>query len=305
MKILITGGAGFIGSHVAEAYLGEGHDVSIVDDLSTGSEINLPKKSRFYRQDICSPMFDAILQKERPDIVSHHAAQISVGKSMKNPFQDASINIMGTLNVLEACRKNGVKKIIFASSGGAIYGIQRDYPADESHITAPLSPYGIGKLAVEQYLGHYFRTHKISFVSLRYANVYGPRQNSAGEAGVIASFIGQIIQGKIPTIYGDGSHTRDYVFVEEIVHSNREALRDDVQGVFNVGTGIETDVNSIAAKIADLLAFKSSFRHGPPKEGEQKRSCLKPGRLQHRDRSFRLDEGLQRTISWFLKGHNT
>lgn len=298
MKIILTGGAGFIGSNIAEAYLEAGHEVVIVDDLSTGKRSNLPAKARFYEESIESSRMKELLLDEKPDIVNHHAAQIDVRQSVADPVHDASVNIVGSLNLFEAARSAGVEKFIFASTGGAIYGEQDYFPADENHKTEPLSPYGIAKLSIEKYLHFYFLTYQIPFVALRYANVYGPRQNSHGEAGVVAIFTEKLLKGTAPVIYGDGLQTRDYVFVDDVVACNLTALKNEVSGIYNVGTGVETDVNVLANLLVDLTKSKASPRHAAPQPGEQKRSLIKPGALQ-KTQPVLLADGLQKTVEWF------
>ncbi len=300
MKILITGGAGFIASHIADAYLSLGHEVVIVDDLSTGSLKNIPQKARLIQMSIADPALLEVLQKEKPDVVNHHAAQIDVRKSVATPGADAQVNIFGSLNLFEACRQVGVKKVIFASTGGAIYGEQDAYPADETHRTDPLSPYGIAKLSVEKYLGFYRHVYGLKTVILRYANVYGPRQNAHGEAGVVAIFSNKILKNEPPMVNGDGKQTRDYVFVEDVVACNVNALEENVSGIFNVGTGVETDVNELCAIL--LKSAESNLKpiYGPAKSGEQIRSCLKPGKLQ-KIPATDLTTGLVKTMQWFSK----
>ena len=304
MKILLTGGAGFIGSNIAEAYLQAGHHVVIIDDLSTGHDRNLPPQATFYRQSIGSPEVPDILAKEKPDVLNHHAAQIDVRKSVDDPVGDAEINIIGSIRLLEACRKNGLRKVIFASTGGAIYGEQDSFPADESHRTEPKSPYGIAKLCIEKYLQFYLDQYQIPFVALRYANVYGPRQNALGEAGVVAIFARQLLKGETPIIYGDGTQTRDFVYVGDVVASNVAALGDDVSGIFNVGTGIETDINGLAAQMIELTDSAASPEHQEGKAGEQQRSCIRPGALQDGTPTS-LQEGLRKTVDWFRKHLDT
>lgn len=304
MKIVLTGGAGFIGSNIADAYVRAGHQLVIIDDLSTGSLQNIPDGVTFYQQAIESPEVYDILATEKPDILNHHAAQIDVRKSVADPVADANVNIIGTLNLIEACRKIDIKKIVFASTGGAIYGEQDNFPADETHRTEPKSPYGIAKLCIEKYLQFYQSTYKIPFVVLRYANVYGPRQNALGEAGVIAIFSHQLLNRKRPVIYGDGKQTRDFVFVGDVVACNLAALRDNVFGIFNVGTGIETDINGLAAQLIELTGFGGSPEHQASKAGEQLRSCIQPGNLQDKTPTS-LQEGLKKTIDWFRKHMET
>lgn len=298
MKILVTGGAGFIGSQIVDSYLKAGHEVLIVDNFETGRRENVPSNVRCYAISINDNELAEVIKKEKPDLVNHHAAQIDVRKSVEDPAADATINIVGSLNLLECCRRSGVKKIIFASSGGAIYGEQDYYPADEKHSTEPRSPYGIAKLTVEKYLQSYHWTYGLSFVALRYANVYGPRQNALGEAGVIAIFTNKLLRGGSPIINGDGEQTRDYVFVEDVVACNLEALKPEVRGVINVGTGVETSVNQIAQELIRLTGAKVSAKRGPEKSGEQKRSCLKPGLLQ-KGKPTLLAVGLAKTVDWF------
>ena len=220
MKILVTGGAGFIASQIADAYITEGHIVTIVDDLSTGFEENVNPAAKFVKINIGDPGIVDLFNKEKFDLVNHHAAQMDVRKSVADPIFDANTNIMGTINLLQSCVKSGVKKIIFASTGGAVYGEQEYFPADESHPTSPISPYGITKLTIEKYLYFYYLEHKLNYTILRYSNVYGLRQNPFGEAGVVAIFINKLLKGEQPVINGSGEQTRDYVFVEDVVKAN-------------------------------------------------------------------------------------
>lgn len=301
MKILLTGGAGFIASHIADRYLAEGHEVTIVDDLSTGRRENLPPGVRFHQVSIASREAASLVMREKPDCLNHHAAQIDVRRSVADPKVDAEVNILGTLNLLEAARRGGVGKIVFASTGGAIYGEQDMFPANEQHRTDPLSPYGIAKLTIEKYLQFYAATYGIPFVALRYGNVYGPRQNALGEAGVIAIFAGKLLQRTAPTIYGDGKQTRDYIYIDDVVACNMRALDPGVRGIFNVGTGKETDVNTIARELIRLTGVDVAPVYAETRAGEQKRSCLKPGTLQTTP-PLSLEEGLRRTIHWFKNG---
>ena len=303
MKILITGGAGFIASNIADRYISEGHQVIIVDNLSTGHKKYLPREARFYEMSISSPELSALIEKETPDIVNHHAAQISVRQSISDPIGDAQTNILGSLNLLEACRNAKVGKVIFASTGGVIYGEQDYFPADENHKTNPRCPYGIAKLAVEKYLQFYHWTCDIPCVVLRYGNVYGPRQNPHGEAGVIAIFIERLLKGEVPVIFGDGQQTRDYIYIDDVTSCNVKALRPDVQGIFNVGTGVETTVNQIVAELMPLIGGSIQPQTMPSKMGELRRSCIRPGALQ-KDQPIKLLEGLKKTATWF-KAHGT
>ena len=240
MNILITGGAGFIGSNVADGLLEKKHKVVIVDDLSNGKKENIPGGARFYRCDIRSKKLSSIFKAEKPEVVIHNAAQLSVRVSVENPLMDADINIIGGLNVIQACHIHNVNKIIFASSGGTVYGEQKYFPADEEHPTRPISPYGVAKLATENYLYYFYKTYGLKYISLRYGNIYGPRQDPYGEAGVVAIFSNRIIEGSSPIINGDGFQTRDYVYVGDVVNANIRAIESDFTGALNIGTGKET-----------------------------------------------------------------
>jgi len=242
LKILVTGGAGFIGSNVADGLIEAGHETVIVDDLSNGREENIPCKAAFYKVDVRDKKLDDVFRKEKPDIVIHNAAQLSVRVSVEQPLLDADINIIGGLNLIDICRRYDVRKIIFASSGGTVYGEQQVFPADESHPLAPISPYGVAKLATEHYLYYYYQAYGLEYIALRYANIYGPRQDPHGEAGVVAIFSNMMLAGKAPVINGDGLQTRDYVYVGDVVKVSLAAVRSDFVGPVNIGTGRETDV---------------------------------------------------------------
>ncbi len=297
MKILVTGGAGFIGSHLVDGYRRQGHHVVVVDDLSAGRRENVPREVPFYQTSIEDPTLRGIIEKESPDVVNHHAAQIRVQTSIQDPVRDAEINILATLRLLETCRRASVKKIVFASSGGAIYGDQNYFPADEGHPEKPLNPYGIAKLTIEKYLRFYQGSWGIPFVALRYANVYGPRQDARGEGGVVAVFTERLLGGKPAVINGDGGQTRDYVYVEDVVQCNVAALNTEARGVFNVGTGVETDVLTIAQSLVRLTRSSSIPQHGPERMGDQRRSSVKPGALQTPPTPLAL--GLEKTVFWF------
>lgn len=302
MKILVTGGAGFIGSHVADACLGAGHTVVILDDLSSGAMENVHPKAAFLQGDVRDAGLAELFEREKFDAVIHHAAQMDVRKSVADPGFDASVNVLGSINLLEQCLRTGVGRFIFASTGGAIYGEQDYFPADEDHPVRPLSPYGIAKLSVEKYLYYYGEVHGLRHVSLRYGNVYGPRQNPHGEAGVIAIFAEKMLGGGRPVINGEGKQTRDYVYVGDVVSANLHALSYDRTGVFNVGTGIETDVNTLFRSIRDLTGADCPEEHGPAKKGEQLRSVL-DARLLNRTFGWTpatdLNEGLRKTVEYF------
>jgi UDP-glucose 4-epimerase len=302
MKILVTGGAGFIGSHVVDTFLSAGHEVVIVDNLVTGKRQNLNPQAKFYQIDIRSDELHKIFQDEQPAVVDHHAAQMDVRKSVSNPIYDAEVNILGTLNVLQAAVKSRVQKIIFASTGGAIYGEQEKFPAPEDHPTNPLSPYGIGKLGGEKYLYFYYTTYGLKYVSLRYANVYGPRQDPHGEAGVVAIFTQKMLKNEQPIINGDGEQTRDFVFVKDVAEANLLALSKDIIGCYNIGTGREVSVNQLFDRLVELTQAKVKKIHGPAKEGEQKRSVLdarKAKEVLGWVPRVNLDEGLAQTVAFF------
>lgn len=311
MQILVTGGAGFIGSHIVDAYIEAGHRVVVIDDLSSGKAENLDPNAAFYQLDIRSPGVARIFEIHRPEVVSHHAAQMDVRYSVKDPGHDAQINILGTLNILEQCRRYEVRGCILASSGGAIYG-EHDYlPTPEECAHQPLSPYGVGKLAAEHYLRLYEETFQIKGLVLRYANVYGPRQNPHGEAGVVAIFCQAMLQGKPLVVNGDGEQTRDYVYIKDVVKANllaldhllTSALRFQIR-ILNIGTGIETSVNSILEKLSKASGRRATHRNAPCRPEEQRRSALDSKRAQELlgwSPEVPLDEGLSRTFSWYEK----
>jgi UDP-glucose 4-epimerase len=275
MKILITGGAGFIGSNIADAYLKAGHEVAVLDNLITGKERNLNPKAKFYKMDVRDKKIAEILAEFQPEIINHHAAQIDVRKSVADPAFTEDVNVMGTLNLLSAAVASKVKKIIFSSTGGALYGeIKEKDGADENHPQEPISPYAITKRAVEMYLYFYHVTYGIKYTILRYGNVYGPRQDPLGEAGVIAIFIGKISKGENCTIYGDGKQLRDYVYVGDVCQANLIALNQGDNSIYNVGTGIGTSVNELFAHLKDIMKFKGSSIYAPPRTGELFRSVL-------------------------------
>ncbi|HTP12737.1 MAG TPA: NAD-dependent epimerase/dehydratase family protein [Bacteroidota bacterium] len=302
MKILVTGGAGFIGSQIVDAYLQQGHTVVVVDDLSTGFKQHVNPRAAFVQMDIRDKQLEEIFRTEAFDVVNHHAAQMDVRKSVADPQFDASVNVLGGLNVFENARKYGVQKIIFSSTGGAIYGEQDYFPADELHPLRPLSPYGITKLSTEKYLYYYRQVHGIDHVILRYANIYGPRQNPHGEAGVVAIFSSKLIDGEAPVINGDGKQTRDYTFVGDVVKANLLALEYKGSEIFNVGTGIETDVNVLFHTLRKELNPSCPERHGPAKAGEQLRSVISSRKIHSAlgwSPTVRLEEGLRRTADYF------
>ena len=302
MNIVVTGVAGFIGSHVAEAYLAAGHTVWVVDNLATGKRDNVPAGARFVHADINDEAVRRLLSDERIEAVNHHAAQMDVRRSVADPLFDARSNVLGLLNLLEGAREAGCRTFVFASSGGTVYGELIAFPATEEHSTHPISPYGISKLAGEHYLDFYRLEYGLRTVSLRYANVYGPRQDPHGEAGVVAIFSQALLDGQPITINGDGTQTRDYVFVADVVRANLAALATDVHGSFNVGTGVETDVNALAAHLQRLTGATDCARHGPAKPGEPRRSVLDCGRAARMldwMPAGALEDGLETTVAFF------
>lgn len=307
MNILITGGAGFIGSNIADACLAAGHSVVIVDNLSTGSLDNVPDGAVFYRADIRDEVLAAILDKHAIDVIDHHAAQIDVRRSVADPRYDLSVNVLGSLNVIEAGIRHGISRLIFASTGGAIYGEQEYFPADERHPTAPCSPYGITKLTVEKYLAFFQAERGLVSTVLRYTNVYGPRQNPHGEAGVVAIFSDKILAREAPVINGDGLQTRDYVFVEDVVRANLLALGMTGSDTFNVCTGIETTVVDIFRTLNAAAGSSMQELHGPPKPGEQRRSVCTYGKIRGTlgwSPNVEIAEGLSATFEFFSKKNN-
>jgi UDP-glucose 4-epimerase len=274
MNILVTGGAGFIGSQIVDAYIKNGHHVTIIDNMSTGVKEFINPEADFYEMDINDDGISKIFDEHKIDIVNHHAAQIDLRKSVEDPKFDINVNIAGSVNLLENATKNKVKKFIFASTGGAIYGEHDYFPADEEHPTRPYAPYGINKMCVEKYLYYYNHVYGMDYIVLRYANVYGPRQNPHGECGVIAIFTDKILSGDQPLINGDGSQTRDYVFVNDVVNANVLALDAEGPKIYNIATTRETDVNYIFDRINHYAGTGFEEKHGPAKLGEQNRSVL-------------------------------
>jgi UDP-glucose 4-epimerase len=302
MKVVVTGGAGFIASHIADAYIKRGHEVFVIDDLSTGQRRNLNPEAKVYPLDIADPNTAQLIAEIKPDVLNHHAAQMDVRRSVADPTFDARINIIGFIHLLEACKDVGVKKVIFSSSGGAVYGDREPIPATEKHETLPLSPYGVSKLAGEFYLGYYHLAFGLPYVALRYANVYGPRQSTQGEAGVVAIFISQLLAGKQPVINGDGKQTRDYVFVGDVVGANLAVLDSNHIGAVNIGTGKETDVVTICRLLREGVGSRVEAMHGPAKAGEQRRSCLEASLARQVlgwSPEVDLKEGLEKTIAYY------
>ncbi len=299
MKIVVTGGAGFIGSHVTDAFLAAGHDVLVVDDLSTGNRDNLPARAHFVQADIRSEAASHAVLQFGPEVLCHHAAQMDVRRSVREPLFDAEVNVLGLVRMLEA---ESLKRVIFASSGGAIYGEQEKFPADESHPQNPASPYGASKAAGEIYLRTYAQTRGLQSIALRYANIYGPRQNPHGEAGVVAIFCQRLIAGQTCFINGDGGQTRDYVYVGDVVRANVAALSSSHMGAVNIGTGVETDVNQLYAALAKIAGVKTEAVHREAAVGEQRRSVISAARAKqwwNYAPEMALADGLQKTFEFF------
>jgi UDP-glucose 4-epimerase len=301
-RFIVTGGAGFIGSHVVDRLVDDGHHVAIVDDLSTGSLNNINPKATFYQTDIRSKELDAIFEKEKPDFVNHHAAQMDVRRSVREPMFDADVNILGSINVIECSLRHKVNKIVYSSTGGAVYGEPDYLPVDEEHPIRPLCQYGISKHTVEHYLFLYGQTYGTRYAVLRYPNVYGPRQNPRGEAGVNAIFIGKMLRGEAPRIFGDGEQLRDYVYVGDIVEANISALDLGDGQIYNIGSGIGTSVNQIYQKLQRILNFSAPPIYAEPRTGEIYKVYLdgsKARRELHWVARVGFDEGLRKTVESF------
>ena len=300
MKILVTGGAGFVGSHVVDRCVEAGHGVAVVDDLSSGLRQQVNVAARLHVVDIRTPALDDVFRGEAPEAVVHLAAQASVGRSVANPQLDAEINVLGSLNLLECARRAGTRRFVYISTGGAGYGDTDVVPTPESHPTRPVSPYGTSKVAAELYLGCWEALHGLSGVVLRLANIYGPRQNPHGEAGVIAIFTDRLLRGEPCIINGDGLQTRDYVYVGDVTEAALRALeRPQVTGPVNIGTGVETTVVALFEALRAAFGHGES-RHGPARPGEQRRSLLDASRARQVlgwTPHVRLDEGLRRTVA--------
>ena len=303
MKILVTGGAGFIGSHIVDALVAAGHQVGVVDNLSTGKRAQVNRKARLSVVDLRSRRLARVFERLRPEVVVHLAAQMDVRRSVSDPAFDADVNVMGGLNLLDCCRRFEVGRIIYSSSGGAGYGDTDALPTPEEHPSRPESPYGITKVAFEMYLAAWQRMFGISGIALRYANVYGPRQDPLGEAGVVAIFCHRLLSGQAPIIYGDGEQTRDYVYVDDVVAANVRALeRPHATGCVNIATGLETSVNALSRQLADAAGLRLAPAHAPARTGEQLRSCLDPSlakRLLDWQPAVPLETGLARTFAFF------
>lgn len=302
LRVLVTGGAGFIGSHIVATLLAAGHEVAVVDDLSSGKRENLPQDVTLYVRDIregCEDIFEEV----SPQVLCHQAAQMDVRRSVREPDFDAQVNVVGTIGLLQSCVNHGVGRVIFASTGGAIYGEQETFPAPEGHPQYPISPYGVSKLSGERYLHFYNVQYGLPYTALRYANVYGPRQDPHGEAGVVAIFCGNLAAGKQSTINGSGEQTRDYVYVGDVVRANLLALENGVpSGAYNIGTGVETSVVELYELLREGAGSDLTANHGPAKPGEQARSCIDPSKakeLLNWGPQTTLQEGLALTLRSF------
>lgn len=307
-SVLVTGGAGFIGSHVAEAYLAAGYEVTAVDNLSSGRLENVPRAARFVRADVEGDEARKLAERGGFAVLNHHAAQMDVRVSVTDPQFDARVNLLGLLNLLEGARRGGVRRVVFASSGGVVYGEANQPPHTETTPKLPVSPYGVSKLASEHYLAAYAQLHGLAVVSLRYSNVYGPRQNPHGEAGVVAIFGDRVGRGRALTVYGDGTQTRDYVYVGDVSRANVAATTwrvpaiDSIDAVaFNIGTGRETSVNTLATMMIEAAGASVSVEHAPARAGELLRSALRIDKAA-RELGWRpavsLADGLKRTYQW-------
>jgi UDP-glucose 4-epimerase len=302
VRVLLTGGAGFIGSHINDRLLARGHEVAIVDDLSTGKRENIPKETQLYVRDIRSGCAE-VFQEFQPQALCHQAAQMDVRRSVREPDFDADVNVLGTIRLLQNCVRYGVERVVFASTGGAVYGEQREFPAPEDHPQCPVSPYGVSKLAGERYLHFYGVQYGISYSALRYANVYGPRQDPHGEAGVVAIFSGNLAAGRASKINGSGEQTRDYVYAGDVARANVLALEGEApNGAYNIGTGIETSVNELYDQMCLLSGRKLPSERGPQLPGEQARSSVDPSkaaRFLSWTPEVELSTGLKETLRFF------
>jgi len=303
MRVVATGGAGFIGSHLVDALLERGDEVIVIDDLSSGAKHQVPPEAEFHQLDIRSRHAAELIRRRRPDAIAHHAAQMSVSRSVREPLFDADVNLIGSINLLEAAREVGAR-FVFASTGGALYGDADVLPTPESYPAWPVSPYGVGKLGFEHYLHCYAVQHGLPYVALRYANVYGPRQNPHGEAGVIAIFCLRLLADEEPIVNGDGKQTRDFVYVSDVVRAHMAGLDSEGTGHFNVGTGRQVDVNTVFDMIAERMGTSLGKRHGPPRPGDQRTSALDSTLIREKlgwEPLVSLEQGLSETVEWFRR----
>lgn len=302
MKVLVTGGAGFIGSHIVDKCIDAGHQVIVVDNLSTGKRENLNQEAIFHCIDIRDSKLDEVFQKEQPEVVIHQAAQIHVGTSVKEPVVDGTVNVVGTINLLECCRKNEVQKIVYASTA-AVYGNPVDVPIDEKHPVQPLSPYGCSKYCAEKYIEMYAQLYGIKYTILRYANVYGERQDPRGEGGVISVFVDQTLEERTLTIFGDGKQTRDYIYVGDVATANIQAIMFGCGEILNVGTGVSTSLNEVVRIFGVVSEKGNDVEYGPERMGDIKHSYFNPqkacGELQW-EPAVDLIEGLRKTYAYYV-----
>lgn len=302
-KILVTGGAGFIGSHVVGLFLEKGYEVAILDDLSTGRESNIDPRAKFYKMDIRSPEVREVFEAERPDYISHHAAQMDVRRSVAQPLFDADVNILGSINLIERAKEFGVKRFVYISTGGAVYGEPEYVPCDEAHPINPICQYGASKHTVEHYLFMYHVNYGLNYTVLRYPNVYGPRQDPHGEAGVVAIFTGKMLAGEPVTINGDGEQTRDFVYVGDCAYANYLAATVEHQpGIFNIGWGRPTSVNDIFNTLAKVTGYPHAASFGPAKVGETRHIYLDAAKAKKElgwSPTLSLEEGLEKTVAYF------
>jgi len=302
MKVLVTGGAGFIGSHVVDGLIEAGHEVMIVDNLSTGRRRNLNPKATFYEMDIRDPQLRTVIAAEKPEVINHHAAQATVLTSLASPVLDAQVNIVGSLNLLDCARDLGVRKFIYISTGGALYGEPEYLPCDENHPIRPISPYGVSKHTVEHYLYLFKENYGLDYAILRYPNVYGPRQDPAGEAGVVAIFSHQMLNGERPVIYGSGEQERDFVYVEDVVRANLLVMASGDGGTYNLGSGRGTSVNELFAMMKDITEYGQDPIYQPPRAGEVFKIYLDGTKANMElgwNATVSLREGLERTVEFF------
>jgi UDP-glucose 4-epimerase len=302
MKILVTGGAGFIGSHVVDAYIQAGHKVVAVDDLSTGRKQNLNPKAKFFKMSILDKKLQELLKREKIEAVNHHAAQIKVKASMEDPAFDVKVNVLGSVQLFESCRRAGVKKVIYASSGGAMYGEAKRGPMDEKTLARPFSVYGASKLSVEHYLDVFAQNFGLKYVTVRYANVYGPRQDALGEGGVVAIFTYSMMNDGNFQIYGDGRYVRDYVYVKDVARASLLALEYPKNDAFNIATGVETTTNDLFKILAKTTGYSKPAKHTAPRIGDLKKSVLdasKAKKLLKWQPKYNLAAGLKETVEYY------
>lgn len=302
MNILVTGGAGFIGSNIVDLYIQNGHSVTVIDDLSTGHKQNVDNRAKFVEMDMRSDKLEELFKTAKFDVVNHQAAKGNVRRSVEIPMEYADVNVRGGINILECCKKYGVKKIIYASTGGCVYGKLQAIPADENHPICPIEPYGASKASFELYLHAYKEMYGLNFTIFRYPNVFGPRQDPFGEAGVISIFIGQMLNNEQVVINGDGNQTRDYVYVGDIARANLMVLKNGDDDIFNLATGKETSVNTLFEALHRMMDYVMPKKHGPPKLGEIPRSCLESSKalkVLGWEPQTSLNEGLAKTVEFF------